>query len=641
MEKIPKFADGGSFSRRTSSFINAPKFTPTTPDIPDVKGFDLLAKQARPSAGKTKSPTGKLVDFKLPEINGRPGRVEWIQNQFMDNVRAYQEYGKSQGADWFYTPDAQMMGTNIINEMLQWKVKAEEENRISTDAFTKSSDSHDDVFLDPYNTDFRVRAIEERETGELNEDGTPKLEKYLSDKISNVKVWDYYANKDLYGKPLTYAENFTDQHNNVTNSPFGADNQNIPVTSSPASFEDAEAYSRKVLNDAASKGIGDVKYKNLGEIGLSPQAIEKHGDDVFELVREKVKDNFSNLEAAKEILRYAPEKFKSAYIRDWAKKLNNGSYDGEQSAFYESLIGAMGASVRDRTETVTDSKADGSNLGGAAPGFWYQALIGTPIRSDEPDRTESYWVKNPDGKVAKQDMQIYDFPTHPKMEPFNNLNDLQSGFAMATDQYTDDAWVMGTKVDFSTVKGEFKDPNIITGIEYMIDPEGNETLFKEKIIFVDGDKLDPEDFRLFVPKHGVNPDGTPKIEAEKQGVFDWWPRADNITSAFKGKGSVGRIEGDQAQKINQTVGLGNENEVYYIKIKVRMTLQEIMGLEVDGLKSRQEVESRFYQDALYKQQAAKKTKRAMIGAIDEPTTKTDSTGAKPPVPPIVKDPNDL
>jgi hypothetical protein len=640
MGKIPEFADGGSFSRRTSSFINAPKFQPSLPDVPDVKGLDLLAKQPRASTAKKTTTSGKIVDFKLPHIKGRPGRIEWIQNEFQNNVKEYQSYGTKQGPEWFYTPQAQMWGQNIINDMLQWKVKAEAEAVTSKTSFDNSKDSHDDVWLDPFNLYFKGRRKIEVPTGQYDANGEVITETKLNDKIERIPMWDYYENTDLYGLPLTYAENYSNVHHNVTNAPF---EKNLPVTTSPASMEKAQAYFRRVMEAASAKGIGNSQYKLLSEVDQSELVSENKEGDMFELVREKTKDNWSNLEAAKELLRDAPEKYKAAFIRDWAVKLNNGSFSGSQGDFYKSLLIDTGKSLRDRTKSITDSKVDGSGLGGNAPGYWYQAINGNLIKSDVPDREETFWVDDPtalDGKKAKQDMKIWELPTHPKMKPFNNLNDLESGMAMASDRFTSEAWVMGTKVDFSAdkVNGVFKDPNIITGIDYMVDPEGNETLFKDILLFVDGDRLNGEDFRLLIPTHTVNADGTPANEAQLEGVFKDWAARDNLTDSFKDKGTLGRIIGDQATMIANRVGLGNLDEIYYVHAKVRMTLQEVMGLELDGLKSRQEVEARFFRDALQRQKDAKKTKNALLNATDEEKEASkNNTGVQP----IVKDPNDL
>jgi hypothetical protein len=595
MGKIIKFADGGSLSRRRTSYIKAPKFQPITPDIPDIEGLEKLATPFKMPAGTKRTRTA--VDTKLVDIDGHPAEVKRIHDAFMgelDQINYSISSGMLDRDSW----EVEVMQKRAVNNMLSSKRSAEVQWTLAKENWSKVK-NRNAPWQDPKGQYLLARKIVKK-----NEDGTV----VLNPQPEKVLLRDWTKKHSEYGPIISYGDEFDLQSFSNTYSPVG---ERAPYTGVyQLSVEESMDYFKKILGQAGS--VGTTKFGLLSEADVSKMAAASTPEQLFEIIKQKTKNNASNLQWAKGILQAAPDNIRNPLMADWAQKVQQGRYDAESEDFYNSLIDAMVGVHTEFDQSITGgTDGDGSDDGLDAADMWSLAANGTLLTAGRHrSKPETFWTRDADNEWRGIDLDVVMWDAPAKFMTKQNTI-LKGEIFTSANQMTETGYLDGTEVDFSTdVKGRVMDPDIITDIKFISGHPSGFSLFKRKMVFVN-DKFGKEALSILRPdledprNSNANPaDAYGEESTQKPGVRGKMTNVflnasvDDRAPEFRQNSSIHRIIGPSAEKYTAAMGFGESDEIYAMYVDVPMDISDVLALELPAATTRRIIENYLNKEAL-------------------------------------------
>lgn len=601
MSKTINLADGGSFSRRPSSFLKAPKFKPTQLDIPDIEGLAMFAQQ--PKTGAARKPLkAKEYDFKIPaNVTALTGRKQYYLDQYREILQNYgTRVNRAQrGLEEF--PEQEMIAQEIENYWPSVATALKNEK----DAFDKVNNDRievsDDIFVGKGNS-ATVR--------DLDEEGNP------TGQLKSISIKEWQDNKDKYTSPLTN-QGYSD-YQDVYGSRGAFETNPRAKRVYPASMEESLDYLSGVLSPVKGSGSDSIKASTMQQLGADPAAFQANPEAFFETVMAATKTNANNINAAIEVLNNMPENYKKAFTSDWIKKIDQGIYKGERAQFFGALIDNTALTYYNDNKSITDPTSGSSGAGkvGDPLGFYTQvAADNYAAVADSKSHQETFWQSTPDGKVVATKKKVHDLPVSQELRKALLVPEA----TVQGQSYKTPSYVKGTLVDWRNIDGA-KDPGEVTGVKYVRGLDGEPaSLYIEKTIYI-SDEMDSDQLKVYKAKFGYKDkiksgiekglsvgvqlmenvivatggdkfkkwdetlmDKQPIIEGEEDEVLKGSWSINNLKSLYQDNSGFRRLSNDEATKRKEQYSMGG-NEVYAITVMEPMTVPGIraLGIETAG-----------------------------------------------------------
>ena len=278
MGKIIKFADGGSFSSRVSSFLKAPKFNPTALDIPDIEGMMMFATQPKPTSGKT-LPKPKEYNFTLPEMNVLASRGKWITDNYNRLLDDY--YDRMKDPKFAQSNDRDRYAQHILNWVRAEKVKAERERKAFDDARKPNDEVAGYVYTRNGGANVTVRLHNPKEA--YTDENGKKIEAEAKG-LHTISFNDYLDNKDRYTSPINI-EGYLDAVDQELSrgSLNKEDKEYVGVFSRPyvSSLDDAYSWVANRMSPTASGGKQSIWYTTMNEMGVDHNMVTNNPSELF------------------------------------------------------------------------------------------------------------------------------------------------------------------------------------------------------------------------------------------------------------------------------------------------------------------------------------------------------------------------